>query len=44
MKVTPKGRSKEECAADAHNQGRLRRVLMRDCTSTRYISFNAVNS
>jgi hypothetical protein len=44
MKVKAMGRSTEECAADAHNQSRLRRVLMRDCTSGRYIGFNAINS
>ncbi len=33
MKVTHKGRSTEECAADAHNQSRLRRVLMAGCRS-----------
>lgn len=44
MKVKTMGRSTEEWAADARNQSRLRRVLMRDCTSTRYFGFNAINS
>jgi len=33
MKINHRGRSTEECAADAHNPGSLRRVLVRDCRS-----------